>query len=305
MWFPLIAPDGSEIFPIRNDGKEGRWRWGSKNPKIIEILNDPTAAHWEMRKYDEGIIVNGSSERWFPFEKIRKKEKTFGWNTWLDTIGYNSQGTKEIKEIFNEKIFDTPNPTSLLEWVINLMKDNNGIVLDSFVGAGATGHAVLNLNLRDDGNRKFILIEMEDYAETITSERVKRAIKGYGTTEGTGGSFDYYELGQPMFLEEGNLNELIGVDKIRQYVYYTETKTPLIETKHKDNKYFLDKYNDTAYYFNYEKDDVTTLDHAFLATIKTKAEQYVIYADNCLLSKNYITKHHIIFRKIPRDITRF
>jgi adenine-specific DNA-methyltransferase len=101
------------------------------------------------------------------------------------------------------------------------------------------------------------------------------------------------------------LNELVGVDKIRQYVYYTETKTPLNPTKHKDNKHFLDKHNDTAYYFHYEADGITTLDHAFLATMKTKAGQYVIYADNCLLTKEFMTKHNIIFKKIPRDITKF
>jgi adenine-specific DNA-methyltransferase len=161
------------------------------------------------------------------------------------------------------------------------------------------------MNKLDKGNRKFIIIEMEDYAETITAERVKRVIKGYGTTEATKGKFDFFTLGQPMFLEDGNLNEIVGVEKIRQYVFYTETKTPLNETKHKDNKHFLGKNNDTAYYFNYEQDEVTTLDHAFLATMKTKAEQYVIYADNCLLTKDFMTKHHIIFKKIPRDITRF
>ena len=63
--------------------------------------------------------------------------------------------------------------------------------------------------------------------------------------------------------------------------------------------------NDTAYYFHYNAEAITTLDHAFLATMKAKAEQYVIYADNCLLTKDFMTKHHIIFKKIPRDITRF
>lgn len=305
MWFSLVAPDGTQVFPYRNDGKEGRWRWGKKNAKIIQIIEDPTEAHWEMRKYDEGIIVDGLKERWFPFEKIRTKEKVFGWNTWIDKIGYNSEGTKEIKEIFSEKVFDTPKPSGLLEWVINLMKDNSGIVLDSFVGSGSTGQAILNLNTKDNGNRKFILIEMEDYAETITAERVKRVIKGYGTTEGTGGSFDFYELGQPLFNEDGNLNEAAGVEEIRQYVFYTETKTAFPENQNNVNKHFLGTHNDTAYYFNYEKDKVTTLDHAFLATLKTKAEQYVIYADNCLLTKDFMTRHHIIFKKIPRDITRF
>jgi adenine-specific DNA-methyltransferase len=198
-------------------------------------------------------------------------------------------------------------PTVLLQKLINYIipKDTNAIVLDCFAGSGSTAHAVLNLNKLDSGKRKFITIEMMDYAETTTAQRIKNVIKGYGTTEGTGGSFDFYELGQAMFLEDGNLNELVGVEKIRQYVYYTETKTPLSATKHKDNKHFLGKHNDTAYYFHYEQDEVTTLDHAFLATMKTKAEQYVIYADNCLLTKDFMTKHNIIFKKIPRDITRF
>jgi len=165
---------------------------------------------------------------------------------------------------------------------------------------------------------------MENYAETITAERVKRVIKGYGNTEGTGGSFDFYKLGQPLFLEDGNLNEAVGIEKIRQYVYYTETKQSLNhdsldlhdehDLKNQGNQNnlknhgsdsFLGMINDTAYYFHYDADGITTLDHAFLATLKTKAEQYVIYADNCLLTKEFMTKNSIIFKKIPRDITKF
>jgi len=223
---------------------------------------------------------------------------------WAD-VGTATNATQEIQAIFNEKAFNTPKPTTFIERVIQLATNKNSIILDSFAGSGTTAHAVLNANKQDNGKRKFILIEMENYAESITAERVKRVIKGYGTSEGTDGSFDFYELGQPLFNEDGNLNENICEEKIRQYVYYTETKSSFSKPKNKDNKYFLGKHNDTAYYFNYEKEKVTTLDHAFLAIMKTKAEQYVIYADNCLLTKNFMTKHHIIFKKIPRDITRF
>jgi adenine-specific DNA-methyltransferase len=173
---------------------------------------------------------------------------------------------------------------------------------------------------------------MEDYAETITAERVKRVMKKIyelevindklGSTHNSSlithnYKFDFYELGQPMFLEDGNLNENVDIEKIRQYVYYTETKSVMnyeLEVMSEKGTHnsslithhsFLGKHNDTAYYFNYEQNEVTTLDHAFLATMKTKAEQYVIYADNCLLTKEYMTKHHIIFKKIPRDITKF
>ena len=76
---------------------------------------------------------------------------------------------------------------------------------------------MLNLNKQDGGNRKFILVEMEDYANDITAERVKRVTKGYGTgnkkVEGTGGAFDFYELGLPLFDETQNLNEDVAYQK--------------------------------------------------------------------------------------------
>jgi adenine-specific DNA-methyltransferase len=221
----------------------------------------------------------------------------------------NEEGTRILKSIFSDSVFSYAKPLSLLESLLGQFTKENDIVLDSFAGSATTGHAVLNLNKQDGGNRRFILIEMEEYAESISVKRVKSVIDGYGegskVQKGTGGSFDFYELGQPMFLEDGNLNGLVGVEKIRQYVYYTETKTSFSPKEYKDNKYFLGKHNDTCYYFHYEQDEVTTLDHAFLATMKTKAEQYVIYADNCLLTKDFMTKLNIIFKKIPRDITRF
>ena len=287
------------------------------NPITKEEIYPSESLVWRYEKetfnklIDDNRIYFGKDGKGFPRLKLFLNEVADGVvpSTWWsrDFAGDNQEGRRVLRNIFGqvEDDFSTPKPPSLIERVLQISSDKNSIILDSFAGSGTTAHAVLNLNKQDGGNRKFICIEMEDYAETITAERVKRVIKGYGTTEGTGGSFDFYELGQPMFLEDGNLNELVGVEKIRQYVYYTETKTPLSATKHKDNKHFLGKHNDTGYYFHYEQDEVTTLDHAFLATMKTKAEQYVIYADNCLLTKDFMTKHNIIFKKIPRDITRF
>lgn len=234
-----------------------------------------------------------------------------------DYVGTTEEGGTILKEIFNDKIFDYPKTPTLIEYLINFLCDKNAIILDSFAGSGTTAHAVLNLNKQDGGNRKFICIEMEDYAETITAERVKRVINGYGDKEGTGGSFDYYELGPALFNDDNEINELVGVEKLRQYIYYTETKSVISDelgemsnTKTHNSSliipnYFLGKHNNTAYYFYYEQDMVTTLNHEFLSTIKTRAEQYVIYADNCLLTKEFMMKHHIIFKKIPRDITKF
>jgi adenine-specific DNA-methyltransferase len=308
MWFPLTAPDGTEVFPYRNDGLQGRWRWGNRNPKMKSILKNPEEAHWEKRKFDEGVIINEAIERWFPYEKIRDNIKSFGWNTWIDKIGFNAIGTKTLKEIFGDKNFDTPKPLTLIEWIVNLMNDSHGIVLDSFAGSGTTAHAVLNLNKQDGGNRKFILVEMEDYAENITAERVKRVIKGYGEgskkTEGTGGSFDYYELGQTLFLDEDVLNEEVELEKIRQYVWFSETHKTY-KAVNQTEEYLLGVSGETAYYFYYCKNRLTTLDDSFLRTLKNKAGQYIIYADICVLDAAIMQKYHIAFKKIPRDITRF
>lgn len=212
-----------------------------------------------------------------------------------------------LKQILPTIKFDNPKPISMLDYLMEVSTNKDSIILDSFAGSGTTAHAVLDLNKKDGGNRKFILVEMMDYADTITAERVKRVIDGYGegnkAVEGLGGDFSYYELGAPLFKEDKNLNEEVGEEEIRKYVYYMETKKP-IETNSTDNRYYMGKNNDTAYYFYYEKDKPTTLNREFLATVKTEATGYVIYADICALSKETLSANGIVFKKIPRDIKR-
>lgn len=225
-------------------------------------------------------------------------------NYW-DNVATNKEGKKDILAIFEDNIFDTPKPIGLIEKIMRVSLKETDIILDSFAGSGTTAHAVLNMNKADGGNRKFILIEMCDYAETITAERVKRVIDGYGegkkAVDGAGGGFKFYELGEKL-LDGDYLNENVGTDKIREYVYFTETKQHI--TNKDDEPYFMGKYLDTAYYFYYEKNAITTLDRAFLHTVRTKAESYVIYADKCIISDEELEKNHIKFKKIPRDITR-
>lgn len=202
--------------------------------------------------------------------------------------------------------FDTEKNVLLIQRIIDWIVRPGEIVLDSFAGSGTTAHAVLNMNRADGGNRKFICVEMMDYADTITAERVKRVINGYGegkkTVDGTGGSFSYYELGEPLLVDD-KLNNAVSTEKIREYIYYMETKQALPEAS-ADEPMLLGVYHGAAYYFNYEKDASTTLNAAFLKSIKTQAEAYVIYADTCVLSENKLQQFHITFKKIPRDIAR-
>lgn len=222
-------------------------------------------------------------------------------------VGHTGEAANELSVIFNARSpFDTPKPSRLIERILQIASDPDSIILDSFAGSGTTAHAVLNMNKADGGNRKFILVEMMDYADSITAERVRRVIQGYGegksAVEGTGGSFSYYELGEPLLIGE-NLNEAVAPEKIREYIWFMETKTPYAPVAG-DNPYYLGKHNDTGYYFYYEPQRITVLDYDFLAAVTEKAGGTVIYADRCSIDDDKLSQMGIVFKKIPRDISR-
>lgn len=229
-------------------------------------------------------------------------------NLWLySDVGHTDEAAKTLKAIFDGKAtFDTPKPSRLIERILQIAGDSETLILDSFAGSGTTAHAVLNMNKADGGHRKFILVEMMDYAESITAERVRRVIRGYGegknAVDGTGGSFSYYELGEPLLIGE-NLNEAVAPEKIREYIWFMETKTPYTPAAG-ENLYYLGQHNDTGYYFYYEPQRITVLDYDFLATVTEKAGGTVIYADRCSIDDGKLSQMGIVFKKIPRDISR-
>ena len=238
-------------------------------------------------------------------ENVGGKVPTNFWQ-YSDT-GHTDEAKKEMLAIFNGKAtFDTPKPRRLLEYVLTIAGDQNTLILDSFAGSGTTAHAVLNMNKADGGHRKFILVEMMDYADSITAERVKRVIQGYGegkkAVEGTGGSFSFYDLGKPLLIGDC-LNESVGPEKIREYVWFMETQAPYASAT-RENPYYLGTCNDTGYYFYYEPEQVTVLDYPFLSTITEKSGNTVIYADRCSIGADKLAQMGIVFKKIPRDISR-
>ncbi|MGV9183278.1 site-specific DNA-methyltransferase [Arcanobacterium canis] len=298
-------------------------------------------------------------------------------NFWpYDVAGHTDEAKKEIRAIFDGRVaFDTPKPTRLIERILKIATKPGDIVLDSFAGSGTTGHAVLDLNKADKGDRTFILVELGDYADSVTAERIRRAIAGYkGKSEesitlyehkltvaamkqadallaeatkiyeeaqdkytkvsrpkivtkvtgksgssylqvvatrshdhdvsGTGGSFSFYELGAPL-LVDGDLNPDVPVERVREYVWFTETGRPFSNPT-SAHPYFLGRYEDASFFFVFEPDRVTSLDRGYLASIPPEcaAGSYVIYADTCLLSDEELRSLNIVFKKIPRDITR-
>ena len=204
----------------------------------------------------------------------------------IDEVGDNQAAKREMKSL--DIVFDTPKPTALIEKILKLATDKNSIVLDSFAGSGTTAHAVINLNKQDGGNRKFILIELNDYAENITAERVKCV----------GGEFNFYEIGAPLFDEDDFINDAVPFERICEYIYFSETGKNFVPTEEKN---LLGVDDDTAYYyFGGENLSWTTL-----SKIKTRAKVYVIYADACNLSEDELMKYNIHFRQIPFDVRKY
>lgn len=115
----------------------------------------------------------------------------------------------ELRQLFPEhkKIFDTPKPTQLVDKILSYATKKGSIILDSFAGSGTTAHSVMNLNVKDGGQRRFILVEGEDYADELTRERIKRVQSGVPGADqepfrsGLGGSFTYCTLGEPVELD--------------------------------------------------------------------------------------------------------
>ncbi len=293
LMYTIVTPSGREISPP----KGSHWR-----------MTEPD--FWEMVSC--GRIVFGKDGANIPATKLYLNEVQSGMvprSIWPHTeVGHTQDAKRELQSIFPEHIpFDTPKPLRLITQILQIATSQDSIILDSFAGSGTTAHAVLNMNKADGGTRKFILIEMMDYAETITAERVRRVIDGYGegknAVEGTRGSFGFYDLGVPLLLDNQYLNEDAPLEKIRDYVYFMETKRT---TKPADGTepYLLGDNQGAAYYFYYQRDSITTLDHDFLSKIKTKAEEYIIYADKNALSAEEMNQYHIVFKKIPRDIAR-
>jgi adenine-specific DNA-methyltransferase len=288
--YPIIY-EGVEIWP------EKQWQWSRERTELAQN-NDELVF---TKKNDRITVSYKQYLRSVDGEERRAKAYSI-----IDGI-YTQQGTNEIKNMFGDgKTFSFPKPSDLIEYLLQLVSVKDDIILDSFAGSGTTAQAVLNLNKRDGGNRRFILLEMMDYAETITAERIKRVINGYGdgskAVAGTGGDFSYYSLGERVFDDQGNLNKALGVEKIREYVAWSER---LPGAASSDNPYWLGAKDQTGYYFFYEPTRATVLNLDFLATLTRKTESYLIYADTCLLDEEFMRRNMIRFKKIPRDISRF
>jgi adenine specific DNA methylase Mod len=215
---------------------------------------------------------------------------------WLDTSN-TANASDMIKLLLGRGIFETPKPIELIQRILKISTNPSDIILDSFAGSGTTGHSVLDLNKEDGGNRKFILIEMEDaVVRDVTAERVKRAIDKYNYDDG----FEYCELDKPLFDEDGKIDDDCSFEQLATYIFFTETSTNI--DKKSVEKPFIGEYNASEYYLIFEEKHKNILNKDFLKKLSKNNNKKLIYADKCLIDNKLLEKHNIQFKQIPYEI---
>ena len=164
--YPIFTPKGTERRPPK-----GR-HWSG------------TIDNWQV-KVDAGLAYFGKDQNGAPaYKKYLKDAGLVVPITWWPhtNTGHTDEASKELTRFGLDTPFDTPKPLRLLSKIMTIATKQDSIILDSFAGSATTAHAVLEANKRDNGNRRFILVEMEDYADKMTAERVRRVINGYAFT---------------------------------------------------------------------------------------------------------------------------
>lgn len=165
MYFSLVAPDGREVFPIAPDGNEGRWRVGHDR---MNYLKENNLIHWESK-----------NDEWVAYEKeyFDNQIKTVKDRSILYTLANTGDGTNILTNLFAIKdTFENPKPIEMLSLFFSRVTEDNDIILDFFSGSATTGHAVMQLNAEDDGNRKYIMVQLPEQTDE-KSEAYKAGYK--------------------------------------------------------------------------------------------------------------------------------
>lgn len=237
-----------------------------------------------------------------------------------EEVGHTQEAKQELLGIIefgtSAEVFVTPKPVRLIKRILQIATDEDSIILDSFAGSGTTAHAVLALNAEDGGNRRFILVEQEEYADTLTAERVRRVIQGVPTAKdpilqnGLGGAFTYCTLG-PNFDE----NELLSgglppYQEMARFVFFTATGEQINTSQIDEAACYLGESSRYSVYLIYKPDieylKNTPLDLAFAMNLPLySGKPRLIIASHKYLDENRMTEYGIEFCQLPFGIYRY
>jgi adenine-specific DNA-methyltransferase len=221
-----------------------------------------------------------------------------------------------FRQLMGATKFENPKDHEVLARIIQYVTagDPNSIILDSFAGSGTTAHAVLALNAQEGGNRRFILVECEDYAGKVTAERVRRVIKGVADAkdaalkDGLGGSFSYFDLGPAIEMESILSGEnLPSYGELARYVFYTATGEEFDEAAVDEKRNFIGESKQQLVYLFYAPDlaylkaTALTLDRAN-ALGPYAGKRRLVFAPTKYLDQEHLDERRIDFAQLPFEI---
>lgn len=299
--FAIKAPDGAKIMPKR------QW-WWSKDRVDRALKNDDLV----FTKTREGWSV---SYKQYLMDEAGEKRGAKPFSI-IDKI-YTQDGTADLRDVFEgELVLQFPKPVDLIKRFVYLATESekNDIILDCTAGSGTTGQAVFELNTEDGGNRQFVLIEMEDYADRITANRVRRIIKGVPKAKdevlqkGLGGSFTFVEVGHPMQLEAMlKADKLPSYTDLAGYVFFTATGEEFDAARVNRKTYFIGESAQYDVYLLYEPDieylktAALTLDVA-RSLPKGSGKKRLVFAPTKYLDSIHLDEQRIEFCQLPFEI---
>lgn len=305
MYFSLESPDKKKVYPKAPDGGDGRWRVGEAR---MEVLLNDDRIHWEKK---EG--------QWIPYEKKYYSEgdvKTIKERSILYDLATTADGSKLLIDIFGKKdVFENPKPYQLVRFLIEHTTVPGDVVLDAFAGSGTTGHAVLSLNLEDEGKRRFVLIEEQDYADSITAERLRRVLKGVPSAKSDAslkkpipGSFSYFDLGDALEIDDLlKGKKLPSREEMARYVFHVATGSEFKAEKLVKKEAFIGSDGARDVFLIYEPDieflrtAALTLDIA--RALKSKpGRRKIVFAPTKYLDQEQLDEFGIDFAQLPYDL---
>ena len=237
---------------------------------------------------------------------------------WLHTdVGNTQEAKKELVSAIDfersEDVFNTVKPSRLIQRILQVATDPDSIVLDSFAGSGTTAHAVLAQNREDGGNRRFILVECENYADRLTAERVRRVIRGIPDAKtdalkaGLGGTFSYFKLGRPMRQEsllDGS--HLPSWEKLASYIFFTATGQEFDPAETNRGTGFVGQTASHDVFLIYEPDieklKSLALSLPVVRALPAGSRRKLVFAPTKYLDPEFLHQYRIDFQQLPFQI---
>jgi adenine-specific DNA-methyltransferase len=320
----LVEPTNAlvydKIVPMKSDGDEGCWRWGSNRAKKylpwLSASYVRKTERWNVnyRVYlhpEQDPVIDDEPEEEDDFEDSGEpiergtKAKSFWWGAEFST----DRAGKHLKKLVGKKQFDYPKPVDLVRRIVGMSSGNgNCLFLDSFAGSGTTGEAVLKANIDEGENHKFILIEIDkEIAREVTSARLSKVVGEVGS------GFRFCTLGEPLFDADGNVSPAVTYPDLAAHVFFCETGSP-IPRRAEEATALIGTFQGRAIYLLHNAEAVgvasanagNVLTGGILDALPLPEPGFtgarIVYGEGCTVPDERLSRLGVTFKQIPYQI---